>query len=205
VLVAFGADYLAPRNLLGAMIPVTVLIAILLSSPRAGRAGIVLAATIAAGFLVISVDVALSPRLQRGNWRGVARALGKGGPGRVITTVELGAAPLEYYLPPLRNLPRGSSVAVREVDETGYAPLRASAGRPPAVGFRLLQRLDVDGLIIYRFVSPVVRTVSEAALRRHVITLARPEVLTSAGSQVSFARAQASGARGLMSSPVKKI
>ncbi len=192
VLAAFGADYLAPRNLLGAMIPVTVLIAILLASPRAGRAGMALAATIAAGFLVISVDVALSPRLQRGNWRGVARALGRGGRDRVITTVELGAAPLEYYLPPLHNLPRGASVAVREVDEAGYAPLRSSAGRPPAVGFHLLERLDIDGLIVYRFVSPVVRTVSEAALRRHVITLAHPEVLVSGASQASPRRAEIS-------------
>jgi len=195
VLVAFGADYLAPRNLLGAMVPVTVLIAILLASPRAGRVGMALAATIAAGFLVISVDVALSPRLQRGNWRGVARALGKGGPGRVITTVELGAAPLEYYLPPLHNLPRGSSVAVREVDETGYSPLRASAGRPPAAGFHLLERLDIDGLVVYRFVSPLVRSVSEAALRGHVITLAHPEVLAPGGSHVSTRQAQASGRR----------
>ncbi len=74
---------------------------------------------------------------------------------------------------------------VSEIDETGYAPLRASAGEPPAPGFRLLARLDIDGLIVYRFVSPVPRMVSEATLRRHVITLASPDVLVPAGSQVS--------------------
>jgi len=182
-----------------------VLIAILLGSSRSGRAGMALAATIAAGFLVISLDVSLSPRLQRGNWRGVARVLRGGGRDRVITTVELGAAPLEYYLPPLRNLAREASVSVREIDETGYAPLRASAGRPPAAGFHLRERLDIDGLIVYRFVSPVERTVSEAALRRHVITLAHPEVLVSPLPRVSPTRAQASGRRGLVSSPAKKI
>jgi 4-amino-4-deoxy-L-arabinose transferase-like glycosyltransferase len=36
VLVALGADYLAPRNLVAAMIPVTALIAVLGASPRAG-------------------------------------------------------------------------------------------------------------------------------------------------------------------------
>jgi hypothetical protein len=185
VLVAFGADYLAPRNLVAAMIPLTALIAVTVASPLTGRVGIALAATIALAFLAISIDVDLSPRLQRGNWRDVARAL-RGGPGdRAITTVELGSAPLEYYLPGLHNLRAGRSVLVSEIDETGYLPLRASAGEPPVPGFRLLARLDIDGLIVYRFVSPVPRAVSEATLRRHVITLAHPEVLVPVGAQVS--------------------
>ena len=177
LLVAFGADYLAPRNLVAAMVPVSALIAVVVTARSTGRGGLVLAGVIAIAFLAISLDVDLSPRLQRGNWRDVARALGGGPSDRAITTVELGAAPLEYYLPPLHNLPRGASVTVAEIDETGYAPLRASAGSSPAPGFRLLDRLDVDGLIVYRFVSPAPRTVSEAKLRAHVITLAHPEVL----------------------------
>jgi hypothetical protein len=141
----------------------------------------VLLAVIAAAFLALSVDVDLSPRLQRGNWRGVAGVLRGGTRSLAITTVELGAAPLEYYLPGLHNLARGSSVLVSEIDETGYAPLRASAGEAPAAGFHLLARRNVDGLIVYRFVSPTPRPVSEAALRRHVITLAHPEVLVPRG------------------------
>jgi mannosyltransferase len=185
VLVAFGADYLAPRNLVAAMIPVTAVIAVLVVWPGTGPTGIALAATIAVAFLVISIDVDLSPRLQRGNWRDVAKAL-RGAPReRAVTTVELGSAPLEYYLPGLHDLREGSSVRVSEIDETGYAPLRASAEEPPAPGFRLLDRLDVNGLIVYRFVAPTPRLVSEATLRRHVITLATPEVLVPSGSHVS--------------------
>ena len=135
VLALFGADYLAPRNLAAAMIPVSGLIAVILTSPQAGRLGIALAATAAVAFLALSIDVNLSPRLQRGNWRAVARALRGHAGARVITTVELGAAPLEYYLPGLHNLARGTSVTVGEIDETGYAPLRASAGRPPPRDF----------------------------------------------------------------------
>jgi hypothetical protein len=71
------------------------------------------------------------------------------------------------------------TVTVSEIDETGYFPLRASAGSPPAPGFHLLGRDDVNGLIVYRFVSPMPRTVTEATLRRHVITDAHPEVLVS--------------------------
>jgi mannosyltransferase len=179
-LVAFGADYLAPRNLVAAMIPVTCVIAVVVTARRAGRGGAVLAATIALAFGAISIDVDLSPRLQRGDWRGVARILrGTAGNDRVITTVELGAAPLEYYLPPLHNLAEGTTVQVSEIDETGYYPLTASAGSPPAPGFHLQSRDDVNGLIVYRFVSATPRKVSEATLRRHVITEAHPEVLVS--------------------------
>jgi mannosyltransferase len=197
VLAVFGADYLAPRNLVGAMIPLSVLIAVLLAAadsdpsavqgaPAASallRPGAALAATVVAAFAIVSVDVDLSPRLQRGNWRGVAHALGAAVGARAITTVELGAAPLEYYLPPLHNLPSRDSVRVSEIVETGYAPLRHGAGRPPAPGFHLLARKEIDGLIVYRFVSSVPRLVSEAELRRHVITLAHPEVLVPAGDR----------------------
>jgi mannosyltransferase len=190
VLAVLGADYLAPRNLVAAMIPVTVVIALLLAlvDPRALGDGLAALAVLA--LLIVSIDVDLSPRLQRGNWRDLAAAIerhgGAAGAARAVTTVELGAAPVEYYLPSARlgNLARRARVRLTEVDETGYSPLRASAGRPPAPGFRLLERGDVDGLIYYRFVSSVPRLVSEARLRRHVITLAHPEVLVAAAANV---------------------
>jgi hypothetical protein len=185
-----GSDYLAPRNLLAAMVPLTLAIALVLTAPGAGRAALALAAACAIAFLAVSVDVELSPRLQRGNWRAVARALGRGGTTRTLTTVELGAAPLEYYLGGLRNLPRGSSVTVDEIEEIGYAPLRASAGRAPAPGFSRAGRRDIDGLIVYRFRAAVPRLVSEAALRAHVITLAHPEVLVAARAHVTSAAAR---------------
>jgi 4-amino-4-deoxy-L-arabinose transferase-like glycosyltransferase len=191
-LVAFGADYLAPRNLVAAMIPLTALIAVVTVANRTGRVGVAIAGLLALVFLAITVDVNLSPRLQRGDWRGLAHVIASapstsggarrvaGSPlagARVITTVELGAAPLEYYLPPLHNLARDATVETNEIDETGYAPLRAGAGLPPAPGFHLVQRRDIHGLILYRFLSPVVRPISEVALRSHVITETHPEVL----------------------------
>jgi hypothetical protein len=189
-LAAVGADYLAPRNLVAAMIPATVLIAVVVVWPGTGPAGAALAATIAFAFALVSLDVVLSPRLQRGDWRQLAHELvARTAPDarvRAITTVELGSAPLEYYLPAahLRNLHRGATVLVSEIDETGYSPLRASAGRPPAPGFRLVQRINVHGLIAYRFVSSAPRAVSETALARHVITPAHPEVLVARGARV---------------------
>jgi mannosyltransferase len=192
LLVAVGADYLAPRNLVAAMIPVTALIAVVVAARATGWGGLALAALLALAFLAITVDVDLSPRLQRGDWRGVARVLRAGGGGssslaRAITTVELGAAPLEYYLPPLHNLARGATVTVSEIDETGYAPLRAGAQRPPAPGFKLIERRDIHGLIVYRFASAFPRTVSEATLREHVITRAHPEVLIPGSGRIGAA------------------
>jgi mannosyltransferase len=186
-LAVVGADYLAPRNLLAAMVPLTALLAVVLAAPGAPRALAALATVAAAGFLAVAVDVDFSPRLQRGDWRGVAHVLGSGGSARAISTVELGSAPLEYYLPGLRHLARGASVAVDDIDETGYAPLRPSAGRAPAEGFSRSGHADVHGLIVYRFRAPAARAVTEHALRAHVITLARPEVLVAAGAHVTSA------------------
>ncbi len=178
-----GADYLAPRNVVGAMIPLSAGIAVIAAALRTGRTGLALVGLIAVTFAALSIDVDLSPRLQRGDWRGLAqvirRASGnrRAGGAAAITTVELGAAPLEYYLPPLRNLREGAAVRVSEIDETGYAPLRPGAGEPPAPGFHLVQHGNVHGMILYRFISPTPRTVGEAQLREHVIAEGRPEVL----------------------------
>ncbi len=178
VLAVLGADYLAPRNLVAAMVPVSALLAIVIAARRTGRVGMALAGLLAVAFLAFTVDVSLSPRLQRGDWAGLAKRLRSSSSAKAVVTVELGTAPLEYYLPALRVLARGSSVRVREVDETGYAPLRKSAGTAPAPGFHLSEHGDVHGLIVYRFTSSAPVTISEQALREHTITLVpHPEVL----------------------------
>jgi hypothetical protein len=46
-----------------------------------------------------------------------------------------------------------------------------------------VQRVDIDGLIIYRFRAGAPRRVSERTLRRAAITEARPEVLVAHGAQ----------------------
>jgi mannosyltransferase len=183
VLAFLGADYLAPRNLVAAMVPLSALLAIVIAARRTGRIGMVFAALLALAFLALTVDVALSPRLQRGDWSAVARVLRSAEPAHVITTVELGSAPLEYYLPPLHGLAAEQSVRVSEIDETGYAPLRHSAESPPAPGFHLAERSDLHGLIVYRFISSAPVTISGQTLREHAITLeAPPEVLVPVSS-----------------------
>jgi mannosyltransferase len=183
VLAVLGADYLAPRNLVAAMVPVSALLAIVIAARRTGTIGMALVGVVAAGFLILTLDVDLSPRLQRGDWRGVAKVLraapaGSGAGRRAIVTVELGAAPLEYYLPALSNLAQGKRVRVSEVVKVGYAPLRSSARMPPARGLRLSQTSDVHGLYVYRFTSPAPVVISESQLHESAITDApHPEVL----------------------------
>jgi 4-amino-4-deoxy-L-arabinose transferase-like glycosyltransferase len=178
LLVAFGADYLAPRNLIGAMVPLTALLAVVIGARRSGWLGMLLGGLAAAAFLAVSIDVEVRPRLQRGDWAGVARQLGTR-PQTLVATVHLGSAPIEYYVPGLHGLPAASAPSVREIDEVGYAPLSADAASPPVAGFALVARHDVNGLIVYRFVASSPRAVSVAALRAHPITLEQgpPEVL----------------------------
>jgi mannosyltransferase len=200
-----GADYLAPRNLVAAMIPLSALLAVLFAAATTTRAAvrgrggrepppsdsaliaIALAGVTVVAFAALCIDVSLSPRLQRGNWRGVARELRPVGRQTAISTVELASAPLEYYLGGLRNLPRKRAVTVSEIDEIGYAPLRGDAGEAPVPGFRLVARLDVDGLVTYRFRASAPVAVSERVLRGAVLTQARPEVLVRYGARTQQA------------------
>jgi mannosyltransferase len=179
-----GADYLAPRNVLGAMVPVAALIAVLGTWPRAGRLGAVALALGVVGLLAITIDTDLSPRLQRGDWRDLAHAIPAGGPQRAYTSVLFGSAPLQYYVPGLRKLRAHQIASVSEIVETGEKPLRASAGRPPA-GFHLVERREVNGLVAFRFVAPAPRRLSEEQLRRDVVDFTEPWVLVPGSARTS--------------------
>jgi 4-amino-4-deoxy-L-arabinose transferase-like glycosyltransferase len=214
-IIAVGADYLAPRNLIAAMVPVIVLIAVVGAGRRAGRVGPALLALGAIAFLAICVDVDLSPRLQRGDWKGLAEAIERpasrstgffetviGVPAsagvaarrqalrafdaerRVIATVHLGSAPLEYYIPRLERAEKTPSVTVSEIDEVGYPPLLASATTPPAPGFRLVSHRDIEGLDVYRFVSSQPRAVSVSKLRVARVTQTKEGVNVLAPRQM---------------------
>ncbi len=185
VLVGIGLVYLGPRNLIGAMVPLTATIAVVVAAERTGRTGMALAALIAVAFLAICIDVDLSPRLQRGDWSGLAAVLSRAPAApataaasarpdrnaRAIATEHLGSAPLQYYMPAMRNLKPGQTVRVTEIAEVGYRPLRSSAGQPPAPGFRLRARNEVHGLIVYRFLSARPQTFSVHALQADSIAL----------------------------------
>jgi uncharacterized membrane protein len=176
-LVLVGADYLAPRNLIGASVPLTAALAVLLSAERVGRAGALLALVMCGFGLAFVIDVDASPRLQRGDWQGVAHALSGGPPQRAIVSPGLGTAPLEYYLPPLRRLRPGATTTAQELDLVGYAPLVPGAARPPARGFQLVLRRSVHGLLVLRFRAAHAVSFPERWLRAKRLVQTRTEVL----------------------------
>jgi hypothetical protein len=201
-----GADYLAPRNLIGAMVPVTLLLATVIAAGGTGRVGIALAALSTVALLAICIDVSLSPRLQRGDWKAVAAAVARAErmgdlreswpsmayepPGSrrsvsvwpiAVVSAHLGSAPLQYYNPFLREVKAGM-LEISEIDKVGYKPLLAGAATPPAPGFRLALVQDFHGELLYRFVSAHPRSVSFSRLQASGITAGETNVLTSAGS-----------------------
>ncbi|MEA2217124.1 MAG: mannosyltransferase [Solirubrobacteraceae bacterium] len=189
MLVAVGEDFLAPRNLIGAMIPLTALIAVIVVWPGTGRTGIALALVICLAFLAVSLDVNRDVSLQREDWRGLSNALAQGSGNRAITALYgFGSTPLEYYMG-FHLLAKSGSVAVTEIDETGDITVH-SPPPPPAPGFRLLGRVRAGGLVAYRFVSAVPRRLSEATLAGagRAMTLGRTDVLVPAPGPARVAR-----------------
>jgi hypothetical protein len=181
VLVAFGPDYLAPRNLVGAMVPVSVLLAVLGTWPGRGVIGSALMALAVVALLAATITVDLDPRAQRTDWRGIAAAIPGSGP-RAVTVNMLGSAPLRYYLPGLRQLPARDSARIAEIVQVGEEPLRASARRPPFAGFVLVGRRALHGVVAYRFRAASPRLISERSLHRHQIALEHSVVLVSPGT-----------------------
>jgi len=178
-----GIDYLTPRNLIASMVPLTVLAGIVLGSRSTGLAGFVCALAAIAAMLLVTLDVSINHRLQRGDWRGLAAGITGDHSTRAITAVHLATTPLQYYLGPLQVLPAGSSVKVDEIAEAGYPPLVADPEVPPAPGFRFIGTVRAHGLLAYRFRAPAPLVVSESTLASHSIMAAKPgeapEVLVS--------------------------
>jgi hypothetical protein len=135
------------------------------------RAAPVLVAALASLFLVVTVAVPLTPRLQRDDWRSVAAALGERSSERVIVVNPLvGFVPLASYEPevaaPPGPRPRVRELAVIVMTRDGREPLTT----PPVPGF-IVRSTDRDpSYVLTRFVSDVPREVDVAALTRLPLT-----------------------------------
>ena len=183
-----GLDYLTPRNLIASMVPLTVLAGIVLGSRSTGVAGLLCALAAIAAMLIVTLDVSVNHRLQRGDWRALAAGIAADPSSRAITAVHLATTPLQYYLGPLEVLASGSSVKVDEIALAGYPPLVADPEAPPAPGFRFVGTVKAHGLLAYRFRSAKPLVVGESQLASHSIMAAKPgeapEVLVSPTVQV---------------------
>jgi len=97
-LLAPGKDFVLARNLMPALIPLLLAVAIALSAPSARRLGTVLGAALLAYSFAFCVWVSVYPDLQRPNWDAVAGRLGEPSAPRATVTWTIGEAPLRYYL-----------------------------------------------------------------------------------------------------------
>ncbi len=185
VLVLAGADYLAPRNVIDSWIPLAAALAVVLAGERAGVAGTALTVLICAAGLGVILVTDIDTRFQRADWSGVASSLRGGAGDRAIVTVELGSAPLEYYLTGLHYVPPGSVLHVREIDLVGYAPVRATATRPITPAFHAAGRSSIDRLFVYRFVASTPQPLGETQLRADRLTPTSSEVLASAAASAA--------------------
>jgi uncharacterized membrane protein len=149
-----GKDYVLARNVLPALVPLLIAVAIAVTLPSARRLGAILATGLIAYSLAFCVWVSLTPDLQRPDWSAVATRLGEPQAPRAIVTWTLGEASLRRYL-------STGAMQVRAAD--GYRWLvhgidlvsQGSAPRPaPGLlgpGFRETAHEDAGALFIRRY------------------------------------------------------
>lgn len=174
-LAVLGLDFINPRNLIAAVVPLLIVLAIGFGSRGAGRAGMAAGAATCALFAVVLVAVGVSAQMQRPDWRGAAEALASTGESRVFVVPRNGDDPIAYYLGARKPAPR-RIVRTREIDvlSTNYRV------RKPPRPFELVGkegRAPVFVLWRYRAPSPQRTPVRELA-GRQVLT-ERSSVLTS--------------------------
>jgi mannosyltransferase len=93
-----SADFVLARNLIPALVPLLVAVAIGATLGRARRAGIVVGALLFAYSLGFTVLASTSPSLQRVDWDAAAQRLGEPEAPRAMVTWTLGQASLRHYL-----------------------------------------------------------------------------------------------------------
>jgi mannosyltransferase len=128
LLAVVGLDFVNPRNLIGALVPLLVVVAAGFGSRAVGRTGLVGAASTCALFIGVLVAVNASSQMQRPDWRDAAEALGPASSDRVFVVPHNGDDPLAYYLHAdiAKHLSR--RVLVRQIDvlSTNYGVKRPS-------------------------------------------------------------------------------
>lgn len=152
-------DYVLARNLLPALVPFLLVVAIALTVRNARRLGAAIAAALVAYSFGLCVWASASPDLQRPDWSVVAEHLGEPEAPRAIVTWTLGEAPLRYYLSTgsFQLKPsEGFDWLVHEVDFVSEGPMPPASPRLLGPGFREVADEDTGRLFIrrYRIVGP---------------------------------------------------
>jgi hypothetical protein len=151
-LALLGKDFVLDRNLIAALVPLLVAVAVGGTLARARRAGAALLATLVVYSLGFWVAAATTPSLQRPDFRAVAIELGHPDAPRAMFTWSLGAGPLKHYLGThaFQVFPEGEVWFVHEINviSQGDPP---PARLPAAPAFRRTETFDLGRLRIDRY------------------------------------------------------
>jgi hypothetical protein len=151
-------DYVLARNLMPAVVPVLLVLAIGFTLRRARRVGALLGSLLALYSLAFCIWASASPSLQRPNWDSVAAKLGEPKRPRAMVTWTLGEASLRYYLPSgaFQGQPSdGYRWLVGEVDFISNGPAQPPPTRLLGPGFHQLSYGRVGGrLYLRRYAVP---------------------------------------------------
>jgi hypothetical protein len=93
-----GKDFVLARNVIPALVPLLVTVAIALTLPAARRLGTAIGAVLLAYSLGFSVWASVDQELQRPDWKAAAAEIGEPQAPRANVTWLLGEASLRYYL-----------------------------------------------------------------------------------------------------------
>jgi hypothetical protein len=156
-LLAASKDYVIARNLLPALVPLLLVVAIATTMPTARRLGAAIGAALIVYSLGFSVWASFSPDLQRPDWSQVASRLGEPRAPRATVLWTLGEAPLRYYLSTGAIQVRAEEANPWLVHEINFVsdgevppPSRAVVGR----SFREVADEDTGRLVIRRYRLP---------------------------------------------------
>lgn len=106
-------DLFLDRNVIGAWVPLAVFVAGGLTTRRAGLVGVLCVAGLVAWSLIVTVQVATRPDLQRDDWRGAARAVAIEERSVVVVYPAYQSAALVRQLPAREEL--GERVTVEQI------------------------------------------------------------------------------------------
>lgn len=161
-----GKDFVLARNLLPALLPLLLVVAVALTTERARRFGTAIAALLLAYSLGFCIWVGAAPELHRPDWEAVAERLGEPDGPRATVTWVIGEAPLRYYLEDGATQSKGSEGAiqlkpsegydwlVREVNFVSMGPAPAPPQRLIGPRFREVAYEQVGELFIRRYRVP---------------------------------------------------
>ncbi len=153
-----GKDYLVERNLLPALVPLAVVVAIGFGVERARRLGVVCAVLLCAYWLGFAVYVDRTPNLQRPDFRGLANRLGQPSGPRAVVGWKLAADPIHYYLGDGSKRIYSGDVPLREIDVIKKPIARKRQVILPR-SFHQVERVRLERLTLIRYRSRPIRLV----------------------------------------------